>query len=161
MPSGIRGDYSRLHALGRKFDRISRAGFRTELNEALSEAAADLIDDQIRTQSGPYGENWDPTTEGDPAFDGARGDTVARASGKGFRIHSGIPFGLATHQRGRTIRPRNGEFLVFKLADRVVFARKVTVPARPIVPEQSRGLGPVWRERFHRVADKIFRETMK
>ncbi len=161
MAAGIHGDFSRLHSLGRKFDRISRAGFREELNGALSEAAADLIDDQISSQRSPYGDHWEPTTEGNAAFTGARGDTTARHTARGFRIHSGIPFGLKTHQRGRTIRPRNGEFLVFEIGNRTVFARKVTIPARPIVPEQSRGLGPVWRERFHRVADRVFRETMK
>jgi phage virion morphogenesis protein len=37
----------------------------------------------------------------------------------------------AIHQFGGTIRPKSGDFLVFKLGGKTVFARKVTIPARP------------------------------
>jgi phage virion morphogenesis protein len=43
----------------------------------------------------------------------------------------------AIHQFGGTIRPRSGEFLVFKLGGKTVLARKVTIPARPYL-----GLSP-------------------
>lgn len=39
----------------------------------------------------------------------------------------------AIHQFGGTIRPRTADFLVFKLGGRTVFARKVTIPARPFL----------------------------
>ncbi|HEV2678783.1 MAG TPA: phage virion morphogenesis protein [Aliidongia sp.] len=39
----------------------------------------------------------------------------------------------AVHQFGATILPRRGDFLVFKLGGRLVFARKVVIPARPFL----------------------------
>ncbi len=37
------------------------------------------------------------------------------------------------HQDGMTIVPKNGEHLAFQLGDRTVFAKEVTIPARPFV----------------------------
>ena len=39
--------------------------------------------------------------------------------------------GAAIHQYGGTIEPRNKPFLVFQLNGELVFAKKVTIPARP------------------------------
>lgn len=39
----------------------------------------------------------------------------------------------AVHQFGATIRPRSAQFLSFMLGGRRVFARKVTIPARPFL----------------------------
>jgi len=40
----------------------------------------------------------------------------------------------AVHQFGATIRPKSGKSLVFRLGGKTVFARKVTIPARPFLP---------------------------
>ena len=47
----------------------------------------------------------------------------------------------AIHQFGGTIVPRRARALVFRLGRRVVFAQKVTIPARPYL-----GFGPKERE---------------
>jgi len=39
----------------------------------------------------------------------------------------------AIHQFGGTIKPKAGKFLVFRLGGRTVFARSVTIPARPFL----------------------------
>lgn len=41
--------------------------------------------------------------------------------------------GAAIHQYGGTIYPRNKPYLVFQLNGELVFAKKVTIPARPYI----------------------------
>lgn len=47
------------------------------------------------------------------------------------KADTGSLAGAAIHQYGGTIYPRNKPFLVFQLNGELVFAKKVTIPARP------------------------------
>lgn len=44
-----------------------------------------------------------------------------------------IPGGVAIHQFGGIIRPKRGKFLKFGSKDKPIFAKKVTIPARPFL----------------------------
>lgn len=62
--------------------------------------------------------------------------------GTNARTASGVPY-AAVHQFGATIVPRRGKFLVFPGPDGgLVFAKRVTIPARPFLPQRTPG-GPV------------------
>ena len=39
----------------------------------------------------------------------------------------------AIHQYGGTIKPKNGKYLAFQLGSQTVFAKEVTIPARPFM----------------------------
>ena len=54
----------------------------------------------------------------------------ARASNDEVRVGSNVVY-AAIHQLGGTIRPKNGELLVFRIGDRLIKAKSVTLPARP------------------------------
>lgn len=56
--------------------------------------------------------------------------------------------GAALQQFGGTVEAKPGKFLVFKPtgSNRLIFARKVTVPAREYLPTAQGGLPRPWRE---------------
>lgn len=62
--------------------------------------------------------------------------------------------GAAVQQFGATIKPKNGEYLRFKVNGRWYSLKQVTIPARPYLPTQQEGLPPDWQA-------AIVRETGK
>ncbi|GAB0119472.1 phage virion morphogenesis protein [Acidisoma sp. 7E03] len=62
----------------------------------------------------------------------------------------------AVHQFGATIKPKNGKVLVFRMAQGVTFARKVTVPARPFL-----GFGEADRRATLHAVDLFFTELLR
>lgn len=58
------------------------------------------------------------------------------------------------HEFGGTIVPKNGPFLVFRIGDRVIKTKKVTIPARPY-------MGPTFRENKSRVKEIFKRSLIK
>lgn len=59
-----------------------------------------------------------------------RDSVNARASNDEVRVGSNVVY-AAIHQLGGTIRPKNGEALIFRIGDRLIKAKSVTLPARP------------------------------
>lgn len=58
----------------------------------------------------------------------------------------------AVQQFGATIRPKNKKFLVFTLGGKKVFAKKVTIPARPFFPFSKAGeMTPVAKQKIEAV----------
>ncbi len=65
----------------------------------------------------------------------------------------------AIHQLGGVIRPKKGKALVFTIGGRTIFAKKVTIPARPFFPFTPDGaLAPVAQGPF---ADIFAKATAK
>jgi phage virion morphogenesis protein len=71
---------------------------------------------------------------------GLMGSITFQANAHSVRVGSNKVY-AAVHQFGATIVPRRGRFLIFRLGARVVFAKKVTLPARPYL-----GFGPAERQ---------------
>ena len=67
---------------------------------------------------------------------------------------------MTVHQYGATIVPKKGQFLRFPVGRgrkrRFVFAKKVTIPARSMVPLPG-NLGPIWTRAFRRTAESVVR----
>ncbi|HEY1505749.1 MAG TPA: phage virion morphogenesis protein [Stellaceae bacterium] len=89
---------------------------------------------------GPDGKPWTPLNRVYAA--GKRGPGILRESGQlmGSLVYqvtaNQLAWGspkvyAAIHQKGGTIVPRSADALVFRLGNETVFARKVTIPARP------------------------------
>jgi phage virion morphogenesis protein len=63
---------------------------------------------------------------------GLLGTIVYRVMGRLLEIGTNKVYG-AIHQFGGVIVPRSADRLVFRIGGRLVFARKVTIPARPFL----------------------------
>lgn len=129
------------------------AAFGRDPGPALKVIGQDLItstQERIRDQVSPDGAAW-------PAL---RPDYAAVKRGSGMLVESGRLIGSLTrrvdgpqllvgtnvlyaaiHQFGGVIRPKSGSRLRFRIGRREVFARQVTVPARPFL-----GISPQDRE---------------
>jgi phage virion morphogenesis protein len=85
---------------------------------------------------GPDGEAWPPNQAGTPIlFQTGRHlhDSIASSSsGDGGEWGAAWEF-AHVHQYGATIKPKDAEQLSFMIGDKRVFAKSVTIPARPFV----------------------------
>lgn len=106
--------------------------------QSLLEGLGRMIQEQTRRRimsekRGPDGKAWQPNRAGTSTL--YRSGTLARsvdysASGEAAIIGSGLIY-AGVHQNGAVIRPKKAKRLVFRLGNRTIFARKVTIPARP------------------------------
>lgn len=124
------------------FEIVERAlGKLDPLNGAqLLEGLARMVQEQtrhrIRSQkTAPDGARWKPNREGTSTL--YRSGALARSidyavTGDSAIIGSGLIY-AGVHQNGATITPKKAKRLVFRLGNRTVFARSVTIPARPFL----------------------------
>lgn len=128
-----RGDLERVNALVTRL-----ADF--DAGELVAEIVQ-LGENQTRKRiesggPGPDGEAWPPNLEGAPIlFRTGRHlhDSIASsASGDGGEWGAAWEF-AHVHQYGATIVPKDAPRLAFMLGGKSVFAKKVTIPARPFV----------------------------
>jgi phage gpG-like protein len=59
----------------------------------------------------------------------------------------------AIHQLGGVIRPKNGGLLVFNVGGRTIFAKKVTIPARPFFPFIGDQMTQLAQDRIRKIAE--------
>jgi phage gpG-like protein len=113
------------------------------------------LSDRFRTTTDPYGKPWEPslraTLEGGQTLSDTgrlrRSFNVANVSERGFVVATNVQY-AAPHQYGATIRPRRKRYLAFRLPGgrgkrkggkgAWVFAKQVTLPARPFFPWGNR-----------------------
>lgn len=125
------------------FETIEQALARLNPFQAdlLLESLARLIQQSVRERliaggPAPDGSAWAPNLEGRrPVLH--RSGALARSidyavSGMQAVVGSGLIY-AAIHQFGGTILPKKGDRLAFQIGGRQVFARKVTMPARPYI----------------------------
>lgn len=62
----------------------------------------------------------------------ARSFNIEPVSATSFDVASTLIY-APVHEFGATIRPRQAKYLRFRIGDRIVFAKKVTIPPRPYV----------------------------
>ena len=104
----------------------------------LLEGVARMVQEQTRRRitsekRAPSGAAWKPNRAGTPIL--YRSGALARSidysvSGETAIVGSGLVY-AGIHQNGGTITPKSARRLVFRIGNRTVFARKVTIPARP------------------------------
>lgn len=86
----------------------------------------------------PWGKPWAPLKfrKGQPLRDTGRlnRSIVSRIDGSGVTVGTNVQY-APVHQFGATIAPKNKPWLVFPgPSGKLVFAKKVVVPARPFMP---------------------------
>jgi phage gpG-like protein len=107
-----------------------------------------MVQEQTRRRiesetTSPSGAAWKPNRTGTPILvrSGALQRSVDYAvTGTEAIVGSGLVY-ARIQQKGGTIKPKTARRLVFRLGNRIVFAPKVTLPARPYL-----GLSPENRE---------------
>lgn len=111
-----------------------------EILRAIGVGMAENVRTRMERGVGPDGRAWTPLK---PAYAATkRGPGILRESlmlqrsitaqvaGHELKVGTNRIYG-AVQQFGAVIRPKRAKALVFKLGDRLVKARKVTIPARP------------------------------
>lgn len=106
--------------------------------QSLLEGLARMIQEQTRRRitsekRAPDGKAWPPNKAGTSTL--YRSGTLARsvdysATGEAAIIGSGLVH-ASVHQNGAVIKPKKAKRLVFRLGNKVIFARQVTIPPRP------------------------------
>lgn len=86
---------------------------------------------------------------------GLQGSITFDVAGRELAVGSNKIY-AAVHQFGATIKPRNGPYLVFRMAGALVKARQVTIPARPYL-----GIGDEDEETVLEVAEAFLDRAMR
>ncbi|WP_068087470.1 phage virion morphogenesis protein [Polycladidibacter stylochi] len=123
-------------------DEISRAisaltDLRTfELRDAIGALVVSQTQRRIdEEKTSPSGEPWAANREGSETLvkTGALRDTIdLRLEGDDIIVGTPMIYG-AIHQFGGTIVPKEAQHLVFNAGGRKIFAKQVTIPARPFL----------------------------
>ena len=132
-------DAPELAGLAADLRRASRAD-RRRLTQALAAAGESAARERITAGGpGPDGERWAPRHPLNPSRkrllnrQGGLNDSIeGRGSTSTASWGSNLVY-ARIHQLGGVIKPRRRRMLRFELGNRVVFARQVTIPARPYI----------------------------
>jgi phage gpG-like protein len=106
----------------------------------LMEGLARLMQQQTRRRieeekTAPDGAPWKANRAGTSTLykSGALSASIDySASASRIELGSGLVY-ARIHQEGGVIRPKSGKALVFQAGNQMVFARQVTIPARPFI----------------------------
>ena len=79
-----------------------------------------------------------------------RSPRVSSVTQSTVTVSSDRPY-AAIHQRGGIIRAKPGKSLAFEIGGRTIFAKKVTIPARPFFPFLGDKMTDIARQKIHAV----------
>lgn len=159
----VTGDFQKLRYLIGGMHKLASAKFLADTNRALGKEALSLVRMGFETSTDPYGKRWErlKTRAGRPLLNTGRllSSVKMNSSAAGFQLSSGLIY-AGVHNLGRVIRPRSAPFLVFKVGNRLVFAKKVRIPQRRFIPS-SQKLGGPWTNSLKRIAQQQVREVLR
>jgi phage gpG-like protein len=140
----------------------SDAGKR-RITRNLAEESITQVKLGFRQLRNPYGVPWPPLKSRDGQALRQTGRmqnsfTVAVTGDSQFVVGTNAQY-AATHQYGATIVPKRAKRLVFAVRGRLVFARKVIIPQRQMMPEND--LGPIWSRAFAESTTEVVGDIMK
>ena len=130
-----------LRRLEQRLAELASGRGLQELARNIGEEAVELVREGFEQERDPYGTPWAPITHRDGAI---LRDTramvnslhVASATESQVTIAMGVWYAIV-HQTGKTIVPRFAKALRFMSHGKPVFAKKVTIPARPFFPREG------------------------
>lgn len=130
------------------FNRLLQLGANPSSTlDAVGRSLITNIQSGFRNSVSPYGQKWEKPKHrsGSPLLDSGKliVSIDYRLVGNAVEIGTNMRY-AKLHQFGGTIKPKNRQALFFMLGDKKVFARQVTVPARPFMPTE--GLPDSWRD---------------
>ena len=120
--------------------KLQKANLSTQLHNALGASLLSNTQERFKTQKDPSGKKWaDKASNAHP--NNMRGSILVKsailknsihyqASNKDVSIGTNILY-AALHQFGGVITPKNKKALSFNIGGKQIFAKSVTIPARP------------------------------
>jgi phage virion morphogenesis protein len=140
----------------------------TPLLRTIGTGLARNVQDRMDKGVDPQGHPWTPLKPAYAAF--KKGPGILRESGIRGGLQGSITFTAArnqvvvgtakvygaVHQFGATIKPRKGKYLIFRMGPKLVFAKHVTIPARPYL-----GFGTEDRETVMDVLDFAMQRALR
>ena len=117
---------------------VHRMGDTQDLMDSIGEALVSSTLKRFQDEKTPEGEKWHPSARAAASGGTTLSDTGRlqksieyAATSNRVMVGSNLPY-ARIHQLGGTVRPKKGKFLKFRGLDgEDVFAREVTIPARP------------------------------
>ena len=155
MSSGIKGDTKALQERKRRVGQIASPEFRMRVLNVIGQEALHRVLQGFEKSKDPYGVPWKSLQlrNGKPLM-----DTGRLRNSINLRVVDAGHFEIATdvkyaklHQHGGTITPKHAKALSFRAGKKRIFAKSVTVPARPFLPD-GRGMPRGWSAAFKREA---------
>lgn len=151
------GDFAGLAKLEQALDRLGSPAAVAGLARNMGEELVSLVQQGFRASKDPYGAPWAPLKfrAGKPLQDtraNLEGSLSASTSADRIRIGFGFAY-AAVHQYGATIRVKRAKQLYSSKLKRG-FGKQVTIPARPMLPSDARGLPAAWQAALNEVAEE-------
>ena len=176
MSFKIRGDFGALDNMADGLERFDKQ--LPQMMMAIGNAAVGLTRESFRNQASPWGAKWPKKQCKDGRQTLIRTGTMKASyhvkahSATSVTIGSGV-FYSAVHQNGAVIKAKNPWTRVTKTGKRVDmppmlrwkcgkvwrYAKQVTIPARPMVPERD-ALPPDWSDEFGEIASAALRRAI-
>lgn len=162
MAVALRGDFDRLERLVARAGRIASPAFRRQMLGDMAKEVNRQIGIGFDRGQDPNGNAWQPLRFGSRSPLVKSGKLKRKAQNAlptidGVMVQVDLVY-AATHQYGATIRARKAKFLRFRAGRRWIFAKQVTIPARPFLP--SGELPQRWREALANVVVESLRLTL-
>lgn len=112
------------------------------LYQRIGAALVSEIQLGFKAGASPYGQAWAPLSirRGQPLRDSGRlrSSITSRPDDSGVTVGTNLIY-APVHQFGATIKPKNAKRLVFPGGGGLIFAKSVTIPARPFMPLDDSG----------------------
>lgn len=134
----IEGDLSGFQEAIKKLKNLDKA----RLNRIIAEVLRESTLERFQQEEDPQGRKWKKSLRA-ASQNGGSGKTLAMSGGLKVSLSTHAnPTGLAVgtnkiyagvHQFGGEVRAKRKPYLTFKIGDRFVRLKKVTVPARPFL----------------------------
>lgn len=134
-------------------DRLNQLGDidKRELLDGLGALGVSQTQQRIASEKrSPDGEAWKPNRRGSSILlqQGHLLGSIAHQVGSDQVSWGSNLVYAAIHQLGGTIRPKKAKRLVFRVGNQTIFAKEVTIPARPYLGFSSGNIAEI-RETVH------------
>ncbi|NVJ90874.1 MAG: phage virion morphogenesis protein [Methylocystaceae bacterium] len=126
-------DLGRLGKRVQKF--LSTLGDQEQLYDGIGMALVSQVQDRFREGKGPDGVPWEKAKRGGQTLvdSGRLRDSVTHSvDGSTVKVGTNVIY-AKSHQFGATIKPKSAKVLAFTVAGKPVFAKSITIPARPFL----------------------------
>jgi len=135
-------------SFGKRLAAIADIDF-AEAMETIGQDLASLVRLGFRLSQDPYGDAWEQLSfrKGKPLEDTGhlRQSFHADTDRNRVTVGTNVPY-AAVHQYGAVIMPVNAKTLAWQVGQAWHFAKRVEIPARPMLPNESEGLPESWSE---------------
>lgn len=125
-------DLSALDRVAKKIRKLSTPAFRAATMDQLAQVARQEMAKTRAAYSDPHGRPWRKTRSGSTGLSKLAPQISATATG--VSVAANNPW-VKTHQGGMTIDAKPGKWLVFMVGSKKVFAHRVKIAPRVIIPK--------------------------